>query len=227
MKKSILMFLVLLSCASSNAQKVNMIGCYVNNDSDFCFDNDGNFTYYDYSIYRSDVNIVFCNEWSKGTWKIVEGSIQLNSEFHTNPIKITITKTIDRNLSENVIIDFRGFKENYKIFLAKKNSDELIEVNLNSPSLTISGGDYYFKLYPFKENLEKSMIIKNENFDSDNFTIKNDENYIISIDFPQNIFAFRTFNNYMLKVKKNAIIFDKWKYKKKPDGYKSKLSKFY
>lgn len=227
MKISVFIFFVFLSCASSKAQKEVVLGCYVNNDSEFCFNDDGTFVYYDYSIYRSDVNIIFCNEWSKGNWKLIDDSIELNSEFHANPINVTITKTSDRNLNKNITIDFKGFKENYTLFLAKKNSDELIEVDLDTPTLDISGGEYHFKLYPFKENLEKSMIIKNENFDSDNFTIKNDENYIISIDFPQNIFAFRTFNNYMLKVKKNKIIFDKWKYTKKPDGYKSKLSKFY
>lgn len=204
-------------------------GYYINNDAEFYFDKDGTFTYYDFSIYRSDVNIIFCNEWTKGNWKIKDEFIELNSNTLEKPVLYNISERNKNDSVNNIKVVFKDtfFNNDYRILLINNKNKDSIEVGINQKLSNISKGEYFFKLLPNKRNLQERINLNNESFISKTFILDEQKSYNIQLDFDKNIFAYRTFKDLKIKLKHNKIIFDKWSFKKMKEDYNSKISGFY
>lgn len=229
MKRSIIVYLMCFSWAMAQKKLDTLSGYYVNNDAEFYFDKSGTFTYYDLSIYRSDVYIVFCNEWTRGNWKLKDEIIEINSNTLNNPIRLNILKRNTNNLGNSISIALSDtiFSNDYKVLLVNNKDKDSVETNGHQKITNIRKGEYFLKLLPNKENLGRRMIINNESLVSEIFTINENQHYDIELDFDKNIFAYRVFKNLKIKVKRNKIIFDKWNFKKMNQDYNSKISNYY
>lgn len=204
-------------------------GYYVNNDAEFYFDKNGTFTYYDFSVYRSDVYIIFCNEWTRGNWKIKDEFIEISSNMLEKPILFDISETDSNDSVNNISVALKDtlFKNDYKIILINNKNKDSIEVGLNQKVSNVTKGEYFLKLLPNKQNVQERMNLNNESFTSKTFILNEQKSYSIQVDFDKNIFAYQTFKDVKIKLKRNKIIFDKWSFKKMKENYNSKISSFY